>query len=435
MKKLFYVLLLLLLTSIFYQCSLLENDDLTPIEKEREEINESLYSYQVLVWKYIKMLHKATYVNENIYPELLPIKEKLGNIENAVAVFREGKSPKNLSGLDYVTFYNDLLEKKNFIEETDEDVLPSFLEFKDGKPKQKFTEEEKAQIKTTEHFLLSGMTMFVSKLGKDISLYEMMQVKMELIPESELKCLYRLFRGMLFFQKGMVYMTEEEFTQNITWLENNEDADFTNYYFYLKGKQFSQPQAYQVSLSMNYLLRGIDRLLIGEEDKEKAGLEDFQKFLNIMNQLGVQSELTLAIETYLHLKNEDSEKAIVSLLKLKESNMLSKKEKNTIDESITYLKDRKSGKVLNTVYDKYFLGKIITKYTWNVLSELNWKQFLKQQGFDNADQFFEKIDTSKEFIQNIEKYTSEEAMKEAGKQLKEEGEKLWGKAKQVWDEN
>ncbi|QHI37545.1 hypothetical protein IMCC3317_29250 [Kordia antarctica] len=433
MKNFSYHLIVLAFICVFSSCSFLEDDNLAPIEKERLELEESVYTYKVLLWKYLKMAKKATYINENVYPELLPVKAKLGNIQNIVDMYDTKVKNDDLSALDYINVFKDFTEIKEFVKVTDEDILPSYSEIK-NKSTKTLTQEEKKGKKMGEHLAFAVLSMLSRDAGREIALYEITKVDIESAPESEEKCLFRLFRGMLFLEKGMVYLTEEDLTKNINWIENNNDTDFSNYYLYLYGKRCTPAVAKKITLSMHYLFRGIDRLIIGDE-KEKGCLEDFQAFLDIMNEFGVQTELTLAVETYLHLKNEDSEKAIVSLLKLKQSNMLSDKEKKSIDEAVVYLKDRETGKVLNTVYDKYFLSKIVMKYTWNTVSELDWRRFAKEQGFENADAVFDKINTVGEFIENIEKYTTEDGINETGKQLQEGGEELWDKAKDFWDKN
>ena len=434
MKKLVYHVTILAFISLLSSCSFLEDDSLTPIEKERLELEESVYSYKVLLWKYLKMTQKATYINKDVYPELLPVKEKLGNITNIAKMYDKKAKNDELSALDYINVYNDFIEIKTYVKETDEDILPSIFEFDDSNNKIPHTSEEIKQSKSLEHLLFSVASILSRDLGREVALYEITKVDIESAPESKEKCLFRLFRAMLFLEKGMPYLAEEDLTQNIKYIEKSRDADFSDYYWYLYGKNISRQDAQDVTLAIHYLFRGIDRLIIGDE-KEKAALKDFQGFLNVMNHLGVQTELTLAVETYLHLKNEDSEKAIESLLKLKESTMLSEKEKKSIDEAIGYLKDREPGKVLNSVYDKYFLSKIVMKYTWNTVKELDWRRFMKEQGFENTDAVFDKINTAREFVANIEKYTTEEGIKEAGKQLKEESEELWDKAKDYWNEN
>ncbi|WP_430410980.1 hypothetical protein [Kordia sp.] len=433
MKNFFYHITIIAFICSLNSCSFLEDDNLTPIEKERLELEESVYSYKVLFWKYMKMTFKAKDINEDNHPELLPVKEKLGNIQNVYDMYDKKIENDELSPLDYITVYKDFTEIKDYIKETDEDILPSI--FKGGTPEKKLTPEEEIKLrKSTEHLVLSVVSMFSRDLGKEIALYEITKVDVENAPESEEKCVFRLFRAMLFFEKGMTYLAAADLTQNINYIEKSRTADFLDYYWYLYGKNISRQNAQDLSLGINYLLRGIDRLRIGGE-KEQGALEDFQAFLNIMNHLGVQTELTLAIETYLHLKKEDSEKAITSLLKLRQSKMLTDKEKKSIDEAVGYLKNRESGKVLNTVYDKYFLSKIVMKYTWNTVKELNWRRLMKEKGFNNTDAVFEKIDATTEFIKNLEKLTTEDGINEAGKELKEGSEELWDKAKDFWNEN
>ncbi|WP_046755275.1 tetratricopeptide repeat protein [Kordia jejudonensis] len=433
MKTFVYQTIILVTLCFLSSCSFLEDDSLTPIEKERLELEESIHSYKVLLWKYFKMSYKASYVSEETYPELLPIKEKLGNIQQFSQLYDKKLKNDELTALDYIDLYKDFMQIKDFIKETDEDVLPSIFEFDTDRKKQ-YSAEEIRQQKSLEHLLFSIASILSKDLGREIAIYEIMKIDIENTPESEAKCLFRYIRAILYVEKGLTYLAEEDLTQNIQYIEKSGNIDFSEYYQYLHGKNTSKRQAYDVSLAIHYLLRGVDRLLIGDE-KEQGALEDFQAFLNIMNHLGIQTELTLAVETYIHLKNEDAEKAIASLQLLKQSTMLSEKEKKTIDESIGYLQNRESGKVLNSVYDKYFLSKIVTKYTWNTVKELNWKHFMKKQGFENVDATFDKIEATKEFIENLEKYTTEDGLKAAEEQLKEGGEELWDKAKKYWNEN
>ncbi|OEK09528.1 hypothetical protein A8C32_12530 [Flavivirga aquatica] len=157
---------------------------------------------------------------------------------------------------------------------------------------------------------------------------------------------------------------------------------------------------------------------------EKRALEDFEIFLKDAKEIGLDNEIIWSIETYLYLKNEENEKAVASLSKLKTSKLLSSNEKEKIDESIEYLKNRKSGKVLNGIYDKYFLSKIATKYMFSILSQVDWKKVLKEQNVPHTEDMFKTIEVLKEFIENLNKYSSTD-------NLKKTGESLWNKAKEL----
>ncbi|WP_238568321.1 hypothetical protein [Algibacter lectus] len=181
--------------------------------------------------------------------------------------------------------------------------------------------------------------------------------------------------------------------------------------------------------SLNHLFRGFDRLMMEREIDEKRALEDFEMFLKDTKKIGLDNEIVWSVESYLYLKNEDNEKAIAALTKLKTSKLLSSGDKERIDESIEYVKNRKPGKVLNGVYDKYFLSKIATKYMFSILAQVDWKKVMKEQNVPHTDEIFKTIDNLKVFLENMEKYSSTENLKQTGDEIKNTGKNLWNKAK------
>ena len=110
---------------------------------------------------------------------------------------------------------------------------------------------------------------------------------------------------------------------------------------------------------------------------------------------------------------------------------MSSNDKEKIDESIEYVKNRKPGKVLNGIYDKYFLSKIATKYMFSILAEVDWKKIMKEQNVPHTEEIFKTIDNLKNIIENLDKYASAENLKDAGEEIKNKGESLWNKAKEL----
>ena len=121
----------------------------------------------------------------------------------------------------------------------------------------------------------------------------------------------------------------------------------------------------------------------------------------------------------------------MSLNKLKTSNLLSSDDKAKLNESIEYLKNRKSGKVLNGVYDKYFLSKIAAKYIFSILSKVDWEKVMKEQNVPHTEEIFKTIDNLKTMIGKFEKYSSTENLKQTGDELKNKGKDFWNKAKEL----
>jgi len=407
------------------------------LEKDRKELEDSMDSYKVLMYKFGKISLRSSLQKEALSEEHQEFQEKLLRVSEKL----QQKNPDgslNISTMEYLSIFRDYRSMKSYIEKTDEDIFPTLsqgLSTDFGKDSNKkmtvLSPAEKIQEQNLEHALLSGVVMLSRDFGKEISLYECSKTNPELIKGGEIKALMQYYRGFLFFDKGLNYLSEKEFSQNIKWLNENPSADLTYTKAVFGWAGTTDQQCHLGFLSMNHLFRGFDRLMMERAIDEKRALEDFEVFLKGTNELGLSNEATWGIETYLYTKKEEHEKAIASLNKLKTSDLLSSKEKRSIDESIAYLKDRESGKMLNGVYDKYFLSKLITKYMFAVLTDVEWKKILKDQEIPYADEAFETIDTFKSFIKNMEQYTSGEQLKEVGKDLKETGSGLFEKAKEL----
>lgn len=229
-----------------------------------------------------------------------------------------------------------------------------------------------------------------------------------------------------------------EFSQNINWLKAHPDIDLPYTRSMLKWSHLDNAKTHTGFDALNHLFRGVDRLMMKRKIDEQRALEDFQAFLNDAQEIGLDNEIVWSIEAYLYLKNEDRDKAIAAFKKLKTSKLLSQKEKKGIDESIEYIKNRKSGKVLNGFYDKYFLSKIATKYMLSVLAQVDWKKIMKENDVPHTDEMFETVDQFQDFLVKLQQYQNTEKLKEVGTEvgqdLKKKGKGLWDNAKDLLKE-
>lgn len=410
------------------------------LEKDRKELEDSMDSYKVLMYKFGKIALRSSLQKEGLSEEHQEFQEKLARVSGKLQQQNPDGS-LNLSAMECLSIFRDYRSMKTYIEKTDEDIFPTLsqgLSNDFGKDPTKkmtvLTPEEKIQAQNMEHALLSGVVMLSRDFGKEVSLYECSKTKPDLMKGGEIKALMQYYRGFLFFDKGLNYLSENEFSQNIQWLNENPTADLTYTRAVFDWPRITDKDCHTIFLSMNHLFRGFDRLMMDRAIDEERALEDFEIFLKGANEIGVSNEPTWGIETYLYLKKEEPEKAIASLNKLKTSDLLSSREKKSIDQAIEYLQDRKSGKVLNSVYDKYFLSKLITKYMFAVLNDVAWKKILKEQNVPYTEEAFKTIDAFKSFVKNMEQYTSGEQLKEVGKGLKETGSGLFEKAKELINE-
>ena len=428
-----YILVLLL--SIIYSCN--DKTDSELLEKDKKDLEENLDSYKVTTYKFGKILIRASAERDTVSSEFQSFKGDLDRIFNKVVKY-DIDNPESLSVLDYISIYRDYLKMQDFIMKTDEDIFPTLMDtFNVGYGdsisirKEYFKGEEKQYIQSIEHAVLSAIVILSKDLGKEVALYECTKTKPELLPDSEIKTLLQYFRGFLFFDKGYYYLSEDEISRNIDWLNANKNVDLPYTRAFFQWGNLNNEQTHIGFHSLNHLFRGFDRLMMDREIDEKRALEDFEMFLKDAKKIGLDNEIIWSIETYLFLKNEDNEKAVVSLTKLKTSNLLSSEDKKRIDESIEYVKNRESGKVLNRYYDKYFLSKIAVKYMFSILSKVDWEKIMREQNVPHTNEIFKTIENLKQFNKNLQRHTSGESLKETGEDLKDKGKSLWNKTKEL----
>ena len=418
------------------------------IKKDIAKLEDHFDSYKVLFYRFGKIAMRSSVVKESEQSaEFMEFKSKMESMNN-----RLGESENaSLSPMDYIGIYRDYRSMKKYVLATDEDIFPTLSDAmnapKEGEPKveiQLLTGEEKIRTQNVEHALLSIVVLFAKDFGTGVSLYEASKTNPDLFSEGEEKTLLQFFRGFLFGYKGFYYLSEQELTSNIEWLNNNPNAKFKISKELKTWNGDTNAQIHAGFHGFNHLLRGYDRIMMDTDADKQLGLKDFEIFLADANKIGLNNELTWAIETYVYINQEESEKAIASLTKLKSSTFLSTKEKKSIDEAIGYLSDRESDKMLNTVYDKVFLGKIVSKYMFRIMSEVDWKQILKDQKIPHTDELVQTYDKFNEIFQGINthgeldledaKETALETAKQAGEGIKEGGKKLWEKAKGLLSE-
>ena len=420
-KKIYYLVFLVLILS----CSDEPNSDSELLKKDRRELSEHLKSFKVSSYKFGKIMIRASVADDNTNSELKTSKVDIDRVSNKLVKEEE------LSVMDYISIYRDYKKMEEFIDQTDEDEFPTLFEAiniinNDSISSNKFLLEgdQKIYAQNIEHSILSIFVLLTKDLGKEIALYECFKTKPNLLPDSEIKTLLQFVRGFLFFQKNFYYLSENEISRNISWLNENNNIDLPYTRAFFKWGNLNNQDTHIAFHAINHLFRGFDRLMMEREIDEKRALQDFEKFLNDCNKIGLDNEVVWSVETYLYLKKEKNDKAIASLKKLKTSNLLSSSDKATIDESITYLENRKPESVLNGVYDKYFLSKIATKYMLSILTKIDWEKVLKEQNIQGTEQIFNTLRNFEDLIKKFENYPST-------KDIEEKTSNLWDKAKEL----
>lgn len=428
-----YAIFLILLLTL--SCS--DDTDKELLEKDKKALVENLDSYKVSSYKFGKILLRASAEKDTVSPEFQSFKSDINRIFNTVVKYSD-EQKEELSVTDYISLYRDYKRMENFIMNTDEDIFPTLIDafnaaYSDSSaaPREYYKGKEKEQVQNIEHAVLSAIVILSKDLGKEVSLYECSKTNPDILPDSEIKTLLQYFRGFLFFEKGYYYLSEDEISRNIEWLNNNKDVELSYTRAFFQWGNLDNQKTHIAFHSLNHLFRGFDRLMMERDIDEERAIADFETFLDDAREIGLDNEIIWSVEAYVYLKNEENEKAVASLTKLKNSDLLSSDEKKILDESIEYVQNRESGKVLNGVYDKVFLGKIASKYMYSILSKVDWKKVMQEQNIAHTEEMFKTLENLQSFIDNLQKYSSTEGLKDAGQELNEKGKSLWEKAKNV----
>lgn len=412
-------------------CSHKDETDQRMIEQDLEKLKATLNSEMVLFWKFLKIKVRSS--AETDPAKIEAMKKALGD---RYTHFTQLSLDKHPTTSECFAFYRDYQAMKGYVSTTDEDIFPTLMESMPAvhhdPVKAKFlagTAKEKAE--TGEHTMISLFALS-SSLGK-IPLYECSETNPDLLPDSENKALMRFYRGYLFFGSDLFYLSENELSKNIEMLEKNKQMDLQNTRSVLGLAGFGKEQTYKSMLAMNYLFRGLDRMMMDREIDDQRSMEDLEKFLKLSSELGMSNELTWSVEAYVHLKKGETDKAIVALTKLKNSRNLPAEERKVAEESIAYLQKRQPGKVLNGVYDKVFMAKIASGYVMRRVAATDWSSRVKNQKIPYANEAVQSMNTFKSLASQMEKYATGEMLEDAGNELKEKGEGLWDKAKGIFD--
>jgi len=433
MKNLISFLTMLL----FVSCSGVKTDQLL-LELDQKKLAENINYDKITFYKFAKIAVRSAAVQDTTLPEYQKFSKQAQSVIRTLNTVN-GHNNESISVIDALRIYQEYRSVKQFVKETDEDVFPllsaGFIAMKtDVKTSQPFFKDSnKAYNQNIEHAILSMAVLATRDLGQPFALYECAKTQPELLDDSEVKTLLEFVRGFLFFSNNLFYLSEDGLSRNIKWLDKNEKIPLPYTKSFFGWGRLNDEQTHLAFHSMNYLFRGFDRMRMDRKIDEERSLEDFEAFLTDMNILGIQNELVWGITAYLNLKKEQSEKSLPALEKLSQSPLFSNSEKEALQQSIVYVKDRKSDKALTGVYDKAFIGKIATKYMVSVLSKIDWEKLMKQQGVPYTETIFAGIGKFKALSNSVSEYTQPTTIEKGKKEIGKKGSELLEKAKGLWN--
>lgn len=409
-----------------------EKTDQMMLELDQVKLNENLNYDKIVFYKYAKLAIRSAAIQDTTLPEYQKFsKQSESTVRTLKSINPNGKD--QLSVFEALRLYKSYRSVKSFVRETDEDIFPTlvdgFIAIKTGKIAVDtfYPDKNKLNNQNIEHAALSVAVLTTRDLGQPIALYECSKTAPEKLEDGELKTLLEFTRGFLFFSNNLYYLSEDGLTRNIKWLDKNQQIALPYTKAFFGWRNLSDEQTHLAFLGMNYLFRGFDRMRMNRKIDEERSLEDFDLFLKDMNTLGLQNEIIWMVDSYLNLKRENPEKAIQSLEKLNKSTLLSDDEREAIQKTIDYQKNRDADAALKTVYDKAFLAKIGTKYMFAILAKIDWERLMLENDIPHAKEIFSGIKQVKQLSNAVSSYTSK--AKGSTKTLKETGGQFLDQAK------
>lgn len=425
----------LLFFLFFFGCSSVPTDE-ELLALDKEKLTEHLDYDKITFYKFAKIAVRSSAVQDTTKPEYQKFSKHLNNVLNSLSKVNVD-SGQSISPIDALLLYKDYRAVKGFVKDTEEDIFPTLAEgfnhiYGDEKNQLALLKgNAKTEAQNIEHAILSMIVLATRDMGQPFALYECSKTQPELLPDHETKTLLEFVRGFLFFSNNLFYLSEDGLSRNIKWLDKNENVPLPYTKAFFGWRNLSDSQTHTAFHSLNYLFRGFDRLRMEREIDEERALDDFEKFLEDTKKLGLETELTLAVESYLYLKREDKEKAAAALTKLKKSPLLSNSEREALEKTIGYVNNREADKALNGVYDKLFLSKIATKYMISVLSKIDWQKVLKDNHVPHTDEIFATVRKMHQISNAVSAYTSEATVEKGKNELKKKGSELLDGAKNL----
>lgn len=440
-------------------CTNKEPSDAEMLQRDQKKLERSLDGIVLDHYKFIKTGLRVMPVLDTTIAEHRMIKELVA--KHFPGAFDEGhsdgvqqeKQNRSWELREISDFISAFLDLRAFVQEHDEDDFPTFLEgdamrsgdsvmtFVDGREVMRMPPlegEAKQHLQSIEHTLFSAF-MFADRsreFTKSMVLYECSKSNMDVLPGSDPRVWLQMVRGFLFFDQGLPYLAEKEYSENLDWLYRNPDADLPitrTILFWaplVTGEKIGHPvvvpqrAAHQAQVLNNHLLRAVVRSSMKRKVDEERTMEDLEAIVRTAREAGLDNELVWAVEAYLHLEEGNTDEALKGMQKLRNSAWLGDDERKTIDRSIRYLEKREPGKAMNGLYDKSFMGELLLQYFYAKAKEQDWRMVLKELGIIRNDWFEQFIDRITHALEQVDAGSAGEAVLEKGQDLKKKSKAL-----------
>ncbi|MET0571068.1 MAG: hypothetical protein ABWZ79_06555 [Pedobacter agri] len=413
-------LIILVCAVLLSGCSKEQTDEAL-LDLDKQRLEENINYDKIVFYKFAKIAIRSNAVLDTNNADYKKFSSQTRNIMNTMHQLDTNK--KSISVMEALQLYNDYRKVKTLVKNTDEDIFPGLIEGFNvmyGAPKvdlKTINPVEKIRTQNIEHAILSMAVLTTRDLGQPFALYECSKTQPEFLDDSEIKTLLEFVRGFLFFGNNLFYLSEDGLSRNIKWLDKNEDIALPYTKAFFGWRNLSDEQTHIAFHGMNYLFRGFDRMRMERKVDEERSLEDFDLFVKDMDKLGLQTELVWIVDAYLNLKRENPEKAVPALEKLKTSPLFSEAEREAIQKTIDYVKNRDADAALKGVYDKAFMAKLVSKYMISVLSKIDWEKVLRENKVPHTAEIFVGIGKFKAMSNAVSQYTQATTIENGKKEI------------------
>jgi hypothetical protein len=425
-------ILFLAVVFLFTACSKEKSDEYL-LEQDRIKLDDKVNTVKVQSYKLGKIVFRAS-VDTSLDKTGIPLSSEDMNEAVHLMSNLDERSP---SVMEYLKLFRQFKKVRKFVAKTDEDIYPPLsVAFATHYPDSlseipTYSAQEELNQESLEHTALSLLSLGTPTMGMSVALYEASEVNSDHMDDVEIRVLSSMFKGFIYQQNGLLYLGEQELSSNIAFLETDKTRAFPLISHFMGLQDSHDTNQYNAVHGMNYLFRGIDRLLMERDVDQSRAVSDFEMFLYDAGKMGYDNELTWTVEAYVHIENGETEEAIVALKKLQNSPLLGDDEKETIGEYITHLEDQNPDAVFNSIKSKVFISKIAASYATGKLADVDWKDVLSSRNVKNADDVLSRYLQFTSYIDGLQSYLTKEKVSEGLNKSKDQVDKLWDKAENL----
>jgi hypothetical protein len=407
------------------------------IEKDKNEQQEVLDGLFVTYWKGAKISIRSIPVDENTQKidfesiknqqaDKLNLGKHLRRIYDFESFLKdeEVEDVEPLSSKEFVEVSKEIYSMSDSIKDMDEDDYPTFAEIIHHSSR--ILQDEPVNMpsdwnNSMDHWMFA--LVMESRFGfGSWKTYELSKVNPDELMTSDYRIMASLHKGTDDLRNKWYYLADENFTKAINEASDTE-ITLQNYTKNLlvnnKIGDFTPEEQFGVIIRANsYLMRGFARHQADNSELNEKALEDIEAALVEFKNLGIENELVWMAESYLYIKNENTEKAIASLTKLEKSLYLTHKEKALIAETKQQILDRDPESALNSLTDKVIFYRLGFNYVMSYASEIQWLKILEQT--EQGKRILERFSELEKTYEKVKSYLDVDNLKEkATSNLKE----------------